>query len=641
MTARHDLAPLSWTVSGWTPWQWALGRSMELGQTQDATILPVPAPVPGSVQRALRDAGLIPDPYHGLDAAACEWVENRHWIYETTIPGAWTDGHPHARLVCLGLDYAGEVRVNGVPVGDFAGTFVPHAFDLAPHLRPGDNRLQIVFTDIPRWLGQFGHTSRMTDWKTRFNYTWDWTSRLVQIGIWDAIALEVGDGARLDDVRAWTEGEIVRVAGSAHGGARVRVAVGDATLEADAAALADGLALTVPGAARWRPNGLGERTLHPLTVTLHGADGGEIDRWERRIGFRDVAWRPCDGAPADADPWICTVDGVPLFLQGVNWTPLRPLFADVDDHEYRIRLEAYRDLGMNCLRVWGGAFLEKPVFYDLCDEMGLLVWQELPLSSSGIDNWPPEDPASVAAHEQIARSYASRRQHHPCLLMWSGGNELQGDMDGGKTGTGKPCDLSHPLLAAQARVLADVDPTRRFVPTSSSGPRFSATEAEFGQGVHWDTHGPWRADGDLDGAWTRYWSGDDSLFRSETGHPGASPVDILRGYAGGLDPFPPVHANALWRRTPWWIEDAAFRAENGRDPETLEEYVAWSQRRQARALAIAAGACRARFPRCGGFLVWMGHDCFPCATNTAILDFWGRPKPAALALAEIFRAPLP
>lgn len=79
-----------------------------------------------------------------------------------------------------------------------------------------------------------------------------------------------------------------------------------------------------------------------------------------------------------------------------------------------------------------------------------------------------------------------------------------------------------------------------------------------------------------------------------------------------------------------------FVAEQGREPANLDEYVAWSQRRQAMALRAAAAACKSRFPHCGGILLWMGHDSFPCAANTAIVDFWGRPKPAALAVGEVF-----
>ena len=137
--------------------------------------------------------------------------------------------------------------------------------------------------------------------------------------------------------------------------------------------------------------------------------------------------------------------------------------------------------------------------------------------------------------------------------------------------------------------------------------------------------------------WIEYWAGDDALFRSETGAPGASSAEIIRRSKGDLAEMPGTADNPLWRRTSWWIEWPIFVEECGREPASLEEFVAWSQARQAEALVIAARACKDRFPRCGGFIIWMGHDSFPCTANTAIVDFDGEPKPAALALREVFR----
>src|SRR5438552_3568386 len=139
-------------------------------------------------------------------------------------------------------------------------------------------------------------------------------------------------------------------------------------------------------------------------------------------------------------------------------------------------------------------------------------------------------------------------------------------------------------------------------------------------------------------AWTAYWQADDSLFRAESGAPGASPAAIIRRYAGDFDPMPVSEKNPVWRcPLTWWIEADAFLAANGYAPETLEQYVEWSQARQAEALTIAVQACKDRFPRCGGILLWCGHDCYPCAANTSLIDFHGAPKPAALALQQVWK----
>jgi beta-mannosidase len=573
------------------------------------------------------------------------------------------------RLACECLDYKGWVFLNGKAAGEFCGTHVPWRFDLTRHLAPQGNVLRIVFDLPPRWLGQFGHTSRMREWKVRFNYTWDWTPRLVQVGIAGPIAIEVTDGAEIDAFRCSTDAELL--AGAPAGGAptvgapggaptgilrvagRVPAATGTvrATLSRKGALIRSedvsaarftsaGILWTGFPVELWQPNGSGAQPLYNLRVELRDVNGVPQDTVERRVGFRHVEWRPCEGAPSGADPWLCVVNGVPTFLQGVNYPPVRSLWADVKREDHRKRLTLYRDLGMNILRINACQFLESSDFYELCDELGIMVWQEMPLTSSGVENTPPDDPASIDAVCAIARSSVARRQHHPSLIMWSGGNELlDRDM--------KPYDVSHPMLGALQRVFQEEDPSRRYIPTSPSGPRFSIDEpaaagaaASIGKGLHWDVHGPWKPKSEL-ADWKAVWKAADALFYSEIGAPSAAPAALIKKYAGGLQTMPVHPRNPLYCLTlSWWTENEQFESEKGRAPESLDEYVAWSQARQAEALTIAVGACKARFPRCGGVILWCGHDCFPCAVNTSIIDFEGVPKPAALALSRIYKEPI-
>lgn len=645
MKQTYGSADLAWTVTGYAPYAWDIGHCMELGVETLPDVPPVAAPVPGSVQEALRQAGVLPDWNIGLNSRACEWVENRHWVYSVTLPGAWfAQAGACYRLRCLGLDGVGRVFLNGLRVGGFANAHAPLVLALDEAVRAGDNRLEIVFETPPRSLGQINYTSRLRDLKPRFNYGWDWVVRLVQVGIWDEVLLEVVPRAELADVRVQADYDIgagegrlaVRgtVAGAAGTSVSVRLRSGTQALGEATATVTKGrfeLAWDALAVAPWQPNGLGAQPLYDVDIQLQDAAGDILDTTYRRVGFKHVCWEACRDAPPEADPWICVVNGAPVFLQGVNWTPLRANFADVSQAQYRHRLEQYRDLGVNLLRVWGGAVLEKACFYDMCDELGLMVWQELPLSSSGLENLPPDDDEFVATMSAVARSYVTRRQHHVSLLLWSGGNELTYE-------GGQPIGFEHPLMARLQEVFAAEDPGRRFVTTSPTGPRFSARAEAMGQGLHWDVHGPWNVMGPLDAAWEAYWRQDDSLFRSEAGAPGPSDAALIRRYRGDLPEMPATKQNPLWGRTSWWVEWDQCVAELGRVPADLEEYVRWGQQRQARILRTIVGRCKERFPGCGGVLLWMGHDCFPCTANTSIIDFEGQLKPAAQAVGEVFRA---
>ena len=647
-----DLSSLDWSVAGYVPTSWT-GRSMELGFALEPEIAPVPAHVPGSVQGALRSAGLLPDWFEGLNARACEWVENRDWMYSVKLPDAWFTAGRRFVLNCGGLDGPGVVVFNKKQIGSFDSSYLPYQFDLTAHVQPTGNELHLVFFVPPRWLGQVGYTSQMKDWKVRFNYGWDWMPRLVQIGPWEPATLAVSGGGEIASLRCRSDWDVAAKTGAlwlkgtleAAEGLRVRMALRDGaavlkTADLSPAEFSEGIEWTGLNVAPWQPNESGSRALYTVTCELLDDEGNILDREERRVGFKHVAWEPCKDAPEGADPWICVVNGVPTFLQGIDWTPILPTFADITKEHYRKLVELYAKLGCNVFRVWGGAFLEKTWFYDLCDEYGILVWQEFSLCSSGHENWPHEDEPSMQALVQMAESYIVRRQHHASLLMWCGGNELQGDMEGRNTGTGKPVGLGHPLMQRWAALVEREDPGRRFVPTSSSGPRFMAFSSEFGQGVHWDVHGPWKAPGTTPAECEDYWNRDDALFRSEAGAPGASSAEIIRRYSGGISETPGTMENPLWRRFAWWLEWSDFVKENGREPSGLEEYVEWSQARQTRLIALALRASKKRFPGIGGIIFWMGHDAFPCTANTSLVDFHGEPKPAALAASEIWKTPV-
>ena len=646
----HDLSKLPWLLSGCVPYFDELVRIDDIRKLDAAEVGPVAAPVPGSVQMALLNAGVIKDWNVGLNARESEWIENRDWIYQVSVPDEWIREGQEIRLHCAGLDYAGEILLNGQPVKPFEGSLIPHSVDLKPHLKPSGNLLGIRFIPPPRWLGQFGYTSRMKEWKPRFYYTWDWVSRVVQTGIWDAVTLEVIRGAEIEQLHCTTDADLtsgkgqLNLRGSVKGGDRVRVTLKDheqviRTQELSPQQFtASGIEWVDLSTALWWPNGMGNRPLYHLTCELLDGQGRLIDRQSRRVGFKHVEWRRTKGAADSADPYLCVVNGKETFLFGVDWAPIRPNFADLRDEDYRLRLAVYRDCGMNVLRVWGGGFPEKDCFYGYCDEMGLLLWREFPLSSSGIDNYPPDDPASVEALARIAESYIDRFQHHVSVLLWCGGNELVDDKNGVKSSQPTLTIKNHPVIVRFAAIAAQKDPGRRFLPTSPYGPVGMFNLQDCGKGVFWDVHGPWNLDGPVDGAWKELWEKGDAMFHSEMGAPSASPVSIIRKYKGDLKDTPGTHQNLLWNRQPWWIDWPKFVEEKGREPRDLEEYVTWSQARQSAALTLAARVLKSRFPACGGMIIWMGHDTFPCTSNTAIVDFEGNPKPAAIELAKIFRA---
>lgn len=656
--ALVDLSTLAWTLTGWRPFAWRFRKSAETGGFLAADHGPFPAQLPGSVQENLRRAGEIPDWHIGRNSLAIEWVEHRHWMFTAQLPplgcAPGDTLHFHADV----LDYSGWLLIDGRTVAEFRGPHQPTLIDVTTALAlPGPHELALVFAAPAEEQGQLGYTSRARAFKPRYHYGWDWCVRVVPIGAAGRLSLERRATPTLSLVGVTTTLSpdltlgcaTVRVATepfplSSRGEIRLTLALAGHPLTSVTFPLSSmestaSFSLELIRPALWWPNGFGAPALHELTIEIL-LDGQRHERWQRPVGFKHVAWQPCAGAPADALPWLCVINGRPLFLQGVNWTPIRLCYVDTTPAETRHLVTLYRDLGCNLLRVWGGATLETTAFYDACDQAGLLVWQEFPLSSSGLDSRPPEDPAFIDELTAIARHFLRARQHHACLLQWCGGNELHTEDSSPDGPRRRPLDLAHRALAALATLVATEDPTHRFLPTSPFGPRFHATPAEFGRGLHHEVHGPWgRGGSPAQSDWEAYWRDDDSLFRGEVGVAGASPLDLIRRHAGSDAPWPPT--NALWQHSSgWWTQwDRLAPAVAHLTPDAaLARYIELTQREQADDLALAARLSKARFPRCGGFLVWMGHDCFPCLANTAIIDCEHRLKPVALALASVFQA---
>lgn len=654
-----DLSKLRWQLTGWRPLIWKYARVPETTFWVEPEFGPFAGALPGSVQANLRRAGILPDWHGGLNSRAVEWVEHRHWRFETELP----EMAEAPVFVAESLDYSGWVLVNRRIAGTFRGPHCPVEIHLGSAWgeEKGPRRLAIVFGTPPEVHGQVGYTSETRELKPRFNYSWDWCPRFVPAGARGELSLvpKKEHAVRLIGVRTELEADwqtarvLVRL--ELPEGCEVGVSLSGQRPDGPAGPTGGGevrckdwrgvesgareFCLEVDGPELWWPNGEGQRALYELKIEVRDAAGAVVRSFARTVGFKHVEWRACEGAPAGARPWICVVNGRPTFLQGVNWTPARMAYQDVTREEIDRLVGLYRDMGCNLLRVWGGASLESEDFYNACDRAGLLVWQEFPLSSSGLDSVPPRGADVIAELREVARHFVRARQYHASLLMWCGGNELQEGYEDGDWSKHYPCDESHPCLAAFAEVVAEEDAGRRYLPTSPSGPSFLGKRENFGKGVHHHVHGPWGL-GDFKNMddWRDYWLKDDALLRSEVGVPGCGDLELLRKHADGL-PLWPLDT-PLWRHAAnWWTQEQRLTEKFAHLPaeEALAAYVDHTRREQAEGLAIAARAGKARFPRCGGFIVWMGHDCFPCPSNTSVIDFAGRPKPAWHALKEVFQ----
>jgi beta-mannosidase len=264
---------------------------------------------------------------------------------------------------------------------------------------------------------------------------------------------------------------------------------------------------------------------------------------------------------------------------------------------------------VNVLRVWGGGLIETTEFYELCDRLGILVWQEFSQSSSGFESVPSDDPAFVRTLAEDARAIVPRRRRHPSLALWCGGNELE-------------ADDSTPAIAALRQVVHELDPGRGWYATSPTGDL--------------DVHGPWEHQGLR--AHYEHYDSRTSILHSEFGVEGMTNRRALEALISPERRWPADRTNPVYEHLGAWWNNAPLVQEafGGRiaDVETMRRASQWLQ---YEGLRYAVEAQRRRWPRCSGTFPWQFNESYPNAWCTSAVDWHGEPKPAYYGVARAYR----
>ena len=626
----------------------------------------LPAEVPGHVHLDLMRAGVIPDPFNRLNERTVAWVDEKDWVYEAVF-------HldvPVAELTYLrfnGLDTVAEICLNGELLGKTDNMFIPHEFAVGDKLRvgagvEGENTLQVTFrsalkTGLDRrdaWDAA-GNDTMPAHWnawssrsfvrKAQYMYGWDWGPVLISCGIWQQVELVQVPTARIVDYRytptfhadgsatVTVETTVERAGASTP--LTLAVAIGESTTGDDfgvdvscssALAMVDGettasCSVVIPNARRWWPTGTGDAHLYGLRLTVEGP-GGSVDVLRSKIGLREVELVTEPDADGNGEGFLFRVNGQDIFIKGANWIPddsfpsrIHTSTIDgVDKVEHQIRLAV--DAGYNMLRVWGGGLYESKRFYELCDELGLMVWQDF---AYGCAYYPDRDEYVDAARVE-AVSAVRRIRNHPSLALWCGNNENDSMYHDGwyhlrpSRFIGEA--LYHDVLPA---VVAAEDPSTPYRPSSPFGGKDPGSQ-DVGDRHNWNV---WHGVGD----WKHYLE-DRSRFASEFGFAASCGLNAWDTCLVEQD----RHAHSAAAR---WHD----KTRKGYDmylglvalhfdmPETIEDLVYYTQVNQAEAMKCGIEHYRRLKGRCWGVLFWQLNDCWPVQSWAAI-DSLGEPKAA-------------
>ncbi|HJT24383.1 MAG TPA: glycoside hydrolase family 2 protein, partial [bacterium] len=430
------------------PLRGAAPRDLNLHQWMRGTM-------PGTIHYQLQKLGKIPDPFYGRNELDLQWIDEQDWelVKEVRVtPQEAAQGRQE--LIFDGIDTVAEIFLNGKKVGQSFNMFRQVVVDVWGGLKAGSNEIRVLLKSPTRYAraqaaqnhykanadkefkwetGEARESRRSWIRKVQCQFGWDWGVYLATSGLWKSSRLECSDAPRIASVQTQQihqgpsekpnkvilkviarllatspQAGVLKVrCGGQEERVRVRLKRGENRLKAE-------LILNKP--ELWWPAGQGSQPLYGLEVVWQG-DNGETSGLAKRLGLRTLEL--VRAKDAGGESFFFKVNGRPVFMKGANWIPADAFIDRCTSERYRHWLTSMVEAHMNMVRVWGGGQYELDVFYNLCDEMGILVWQDFMMACALY----PDTPGFIQELTEEARYQVRRLSDHPCIALWCGDNE--------------------------------------------------------------------------------------------------------------------------------------------------------------------------------------------------------------------------
>ena len=605
------------------------------------------ATVPGCVHTDLLANKLIEDPFYRDNEKKQQWIDKKDWEYQTRFDvNATTIAHDNVELVFEGLDTYARVYVNEQLVLNADNMFRTWRVNAKPALKPGANTLRILFRSpineilpvmakldykLPAPNDQGEKTSPFTR-KAAYHYGWDWGPRFVTSGIWQPVSIQAWDHARVDNLQILVKklspeaAEVtanVGIEATAAGAATIllenlrdKTIAGRQQIKLTPGSNHVSFDFTIAKPALWWPNGLGAQPLYSFRARAL-VNGRVTDEKLTRTGLRTLELRQQRDEGGQSFTFV--INGIPVFAKGGNWIPADSFPTRITEDKYRFLIKSVRDSNMNMLRVWGGGIYEDDRFYELCDEMGIMVWQDFmfacsmyPATQEFLDNVRAE-----------AIDNVTRLRNHPSIVLWAGNNEIEtGWMNWGWRQTLPASlwdDYKKIFLSVLQDVCAKVDPSRPYWPSSPHGGLDDDPDSTRSGDLHF-----WRVWHAAE-PFTDY-EKQTPRFMSEYGFQSFPNIETVKAYTLPADrdiESPIMLAHQRHPRGNQLVREYMLR--EYAQPKDFESFLYVSQVLQAEGIRIGAEHLRRIMPHNMGSLYWQINDCWPVASWSSI-DYFGRWK---------------
>ena len=626
----------------------------------------IKASVPGCVHTDLMSAGLIDDPFYGRNEKSIQWIGEKDWEYRKTFTISEADLLVSNMWVVLeGVDTYADISVNGLPVGTTDNMLRTWRFDISDKLKVGDNQLTIRFEsvfrhDMPRYLDApyrlmaWPNNDQSDIWlslyarKAGYHYGWDWGPRLITAGLHGSVYVESWNDWKIQSVffktlsldkpsaktgkaRTADMQADIEVLSDMECDAFITISRGSQKVCGEKVVLKKGLnsyklPFTIRNPHLWWSNGLGKAHMEEFTVRVD-ACGNTASLTD------DIGIRTAEVIREDDDQgrkMTVRLNGYDVFCKGANWIPIDNFPHMRERRDYAYLLESAALSNMNMIRVWGGGLYESEDFYELCDSLGIMVWQDMAFACGMF----PSDSAYLSSVKEEVKDNVRRLRNHPSLVLWCGNNENEisyFEWGWNRTLThDQRIDYEKGLKKLFYDVIPSTvdaeDGTRYYHPTSPvtghSGVPYSMGDAHM-----WSV---WK------GGWVEEYLKPHNIarFMSEYGFISYPDMFSMKKFIPEWDmytgsPSMLAHHRAYddTTRDPNYSDNTICRYMNRYAwvPEKFEDYVYMTQWFQAEAVKVAMEAHRRAKPYCMGTLFWQLNDCWPVVSWSSI-DYYGRWK---------------
>ncbi len=606
------------------------------------------------VHLSLLENKIITDPFYRDNENKLQWIGEKDWVFETDFDlSRRTIEHENVNLVFEGLDTYATVFLNGKQILQADNMHRHWVLDVKTLLKENDNTMKIVFTSpirinrekqdqLPYQLPEIWGFTR----KAAYQFGWDWGPRFVTMGVWRPAYFEAWSNAKINDVfieqqsvntkKARLSAEIA-VAASRSGSGKLILFNGDEKLKEMEFSVVKGMnrldiPFTIDQPDLWWPNGMGDAHLYDFRVELQ-MDGKQIDEKYVKTGLREI--KLVQENDSIGKSFYFKVNGKALFVKGANYVPQDNFLSRISEENYHQLFETVVASHMNMLRVWGGGIYEDDLFYQLCDENGILVWQDFMFAGTIY----PGDSAFVENVKAEAQQNIERLRNHPSIALWCGNNEI--DEAWHNWGWQKSLEYSKKdsteIWNNYLNLFEEVLPSlvKKYHPTCDYWPSSPSngwgTEKAFLEGdVHY---------------WGVWWGREPfssyekyvGRFNSEYGFQGMPDLKTIDEFTISKDRNLGSEVMNIHQKHPFgWEAIQQYIERDYKVPNDFADYVYVSQLLQAKGLKTAIEAHRRAQPRCMGTLYWQLNDCWP-VTSWSSVDYFGRWKASQYAVKEAYR----